>query len=166
MRSPHRVPAVYLLVHFVAIFLYWVQGRASESYDPPLPLPTDFIGFHDPTIGMNLAGALLASFVLALIPAIGALAGLALAPANRAPPWSRTIFSAFVSAVPSVAYAVVLSMLRGHVRWAHDVGTEGALFEFALIGLAGVWVITPVIVSRRLFRKHAQFSEPTRGGEP
>ena len=156
MRHPYRVPAAYLLVNFAAIFFYWCSGRASGSYDPPLPLPTDFIGFADPAIGLNLAGALLAAFVLASIPAIGALAGLALAPATHAPPWGRTILSALVCLLPSAIYASLLSALGGKVYWAHDVGPEGAVFEFALIVLAGLWVITPVIASRRLFRKHAQ----------
>lgn len=168
MRHPYRVPAAYLLFNFAAIFLYWCSGRASGSYDPPLPLPTDFIGFHDPTIGLNLAAALIASFVLASIPAIGALAGLALAPTTQVPSWGRTILSAMISLLPSAIYAVVLAMLGGKILWAHDVGPEGVVFEFALIALAGLWVVTPVIASRRLFRKHAQppTHEAPNDGQP
>jgi len=146
-RHPYRVPLVYFGVYFVGVFLYWYWDKLMELLDLQPP-PSHFYG---PSVG----GSLVMAFVIALVPAIGALAGLALAPSTRSPPLRQCAVNVLISLIPGVAFVAVMTLL-GHCVRSWDCSNGGGVaLECLWVVVIGIWIVTPAILSRQLFRQHA-----------
>jgi hypothetical protein len=138
----------------VAHFAIYFASAVSYIYlpTPSVPLRTDSgvtipYGFDDATNVPGAASAPLLALLVALIPSIGALAGVALTQSAATPTWGRTVIFALLSLMPA-AMAVALVL----VREPTSATGRGWLSELALFTLVALWLLAPVVLTRLLYR--------------
>jgi hypothetical protein len=156
-RHPYRAPLCYFGLYLPLGFVAWYWPSIELALQEPPPM--DFVGFYDPLIGPSVLEALLLAIPTGLVPAIGALAGVALASRSVTPPWKTAVLFALASLIPVVAAGCMFALFNDAVTFY----PESPIFQsnddpflvaarVAFSALAVLWLLSPIFLTKSLYR--------------